>query len=117
MGFPPSTPLGHRQLGHIPCQSNMQSIVIEKLEEATLEVAKNGGYKLTARVNGSKTKIDAWISKSLQADCKNQKALVERLKSCKDINLGASAEVNENGNTIIKYWVTKPSSLKLVATW
>lgn len=95
----------------------MQSVKIERIEEANLELSGKGGYKLTAKINGSKQMIEAWISKSLQEECKTQDILIKRLKSCEEINLGVTAEINENGNSILKYWITKPSNMKLVASW
>lgn len=95
----------------------MQSVKITEIKDASLELSGKGGFKLTAKINGSKNTIEAWISRSLQEDCKTQEALIKRLKACKDINLGASVEVNEAGNSIIKYWITKPSNMKLVASW
>lgn len=94
----------------------MQSIKITSITDAHLEKF-NGGIKLTAKINGSKILIDAWVSKKLQAECKTEANLIKRLKECKDVNLGASAEVNESGNTVIKYWVTLPSTGKLIASW
>lgn len=94
----------------------MQSVKITSITDASLEKF-NGGIKLTAKINGSKMLIDAWVSKALQAECKSEANLIKRLKECKDINLGASAEVNETGNTVIKYWITKPSTGKIIASW
>ena len=94
----------------------MQSVKITSITDASLEKF-NGGIKLTAKINGSKMPIDAWISKALQAECKSEANLIKRLKECREVNLGASAEVNEAGNTIIKYWITKPSTGKVIASW
>lgn len=95
----------------------MQTVKIVSIQDASLELSGKGGYKLTAKINGSKQPVEAWISKALLESCKTQDALVKRLKSCKDINLGASVEINEAGNSIIKYWVTRPSTMKVVASW
>ena len=95
----------------------MQSVEIKTITNSTVKKYPQGGIKVTANINGSKQAIEAWVSKKLQAECKTQDKLIQRLKKIDNIYLGASVEVNENGNSVVKYWITAPDSGTVIASW